>query len=230
MDTTETVVANRTEAVAAPSSSVMTDENTIVAKLVKLQARIKNTSSVRFGAARRIRFNYQLAQITVVILSLWAITISYILAMKWHQTGISEERLQAVGILLPVFIVAFSLIENGETYLKSHQLELSARQLRELSDQLYAEIARTGDRAKDQIKVFSQFSERYNDMLERNAVNHDDIDHWTRVCTVDRARSVRFSREWLYCSAAAFWFWCGRQSRRALYALLWISPAIFFYA
>jgi hypothetical protein len=91
----------------APSASVRE-------KVDKLFARIKNTSSVRFHASRRVRMDYKIAQLTVVFLSLWAILISYLLASALgKQEHLDVPILSAAGVILPVFIVVFSLIENG---------------------------------------------------------------------------------------------------------------------
>lgn len=159
----------------------------VLAKLKKLQIRIKNTSSVRFSASKRIRFDYKLAQLTIVILSLWSITISFLIAMNnMPKLGLQRDVLEPIGILLPVFIVAFSLIENGETYLRGHQLEMCARQLRELGDKLYTEIELNYLSVKKLIEVYNSFSQTYNDILERSPANHDDIDHWARKYSADR--------------------------------------------
>lgn len=198
-------------------------------KLVKLQTRIKNTSSVRFSAAKRVRFNYNLAQLTVVMLSLWAIVISTTLAFEVDELFNFPPRVvQLVGILLPVGIVTFNLIENGEVYLRSAYLEMNARQLRELSDQLYVAIEEAKGNATDSLKVYGDYSQRYNDILERSPINHDDIDHWSRKYVRDRQNSKNFSSDyWKYLTLNGV-FIVRRQAKRLIYVTLWILPAFLF--
>ena len=176
-------------------------QDSIELKILKLRSRIKNTSSVRFGASKRIKFNYSIANLTVIILSLWAIFISYVLSSDLAQVWqIDVPVWEAVGIMLPVFIVVFSLIEGGETFLRAHLLELNARQLRELGDILFGESAKTDDNPEYRAELFERFSQRYNDILERSPINHDDVDHWSKHYAHLRSSHEDFSWRWLYFS------------------------------
>ena len=89
-------------------------------KLDKLGARIKNTSTVRFAASKRIRFNYAMANWTVIFLSLWAILISYFSASKMSGPfHLNSAAFDIAGLMLPVFIVVFSLVEGGENLVRA---------------------------------------------------------------------------------------------------------------
>lgn len=218
---------NNSVAELKPRTNKQVDD--IDTKLKKLLGRIKNTSGVRFSASKRVKFNYGMAQLTVVVLSLWSITIST--ALTFHTITIfayPEQIVQLVGILLPVGIVVFSLIENGETYLRANLLEMNARQLRELSDKLYADIARNkGDRNSSLI-VFEETSKNYNDILERSPINHDDIDHWTKKYIRDRENVALFSTEWNTYVLFSLAIWARRQFKRVIFFSFWIGPAALF--
>jgi len=199
----------------------------LVEELEKLRARIKYTSSVRFNASRRVRSDYYVAQLTVVILSLWSIFISYILAMRlaehWY---LDTESLTAVGVILPVFIVVFSLIERGDSFLRAHQLEYNARQLRELSDQLFTASKVSKTDADEDRGIYADFIKRYNDIIERASVDHDDIDHFRQLYERkpqddSTIISYPFSRFRIIKVLAKTYF------KRGLYILFWFLPVIF---
>jgi len=198
-------------------------------ELEKLRTRIKNTSSTRFSASHRVHFNYTLAKLTVVILSLWAIFISYVLT---SELGLSlhydVEGAEAAGIILPVFVVVFSLIEGGETYLRAHNLELNARQLRELADKLKGETINGAAESGAFAILFEKYSREYNDILERSPINHRDIDHWSKYYVRCRQSVVWFSRHWWYFFAITMLLWFRRQMQRFLYLSLWVIPAFLF--
>jgi SMODS and SLOG-associating 2TM effector domain family 5 len=201
----------------------------VLAKLESLRLRIKNTSSVRFDAARRVRSDYKIAQLTVVFLSLWAITISYILASELAEhLKIDVKLFTGVGVILPVFIVVFSLIEGGENYLRAYQLEYNARQLRELADQLYTSSAVTGLDANQLLKVFEEFSEKYSDSLERSPINHDDVDHYHRIYSKS-LESLGFKQwDWWACKFRLMLVWCEMRFKKFLYVAFWFLPLVLF--
>ena len=196
-------------------------------ELEKLRTRIKNTSSTRFAAAHRVHFNYTMAKLTVVILSLWAIFISYVLTTLSLQETLHFDKaaIEAVGIVLPVFIVVFSLIEGGETYLRAHNLELNARRLRELADELKGQMI-NGVATKE--GLFAEFSEKYNDCLERSPINHRDVDHWSKYYVRKRQEVTSFSPKWWYYLVISMVLWVRRQLQRVLYFVLWLVPAGLF--
>src|SRR5262249_1815200 len=99
-------------------------EDPIDQHVAQLRERIKTTSTVGLNAGRRVRLNYKIANLTVVVLSLWAILIAFVPIFPGlaQQFGINEVRWQAAGVILPVFIVVFSLIEGGDSFLRAHQL------------------------------------------------------------------------------------------------------------
>jgi len=197
-------------------------------KLDRLRLRIKNTSSVRFYASRRVRTNYRIAQLTVVILSLWAIFISYILASKLADALLmNTEILTAVGVILPVFIVVFSLLENGEVFLRAHQLEHNARQLRELSDQLYTSAAVKGLDPNALLHVYDTFSQRYSDCLERTPINHDDIDHFQRMIRNELAAVELSWTRYFQLQLQLIPVSWKIHYRRVLYVGFWVLPVIF---
>lgn len=170
-----------------------------------------------------------MAQLTVVVLSLWSITISTALTFRTIQIfALPEQIVQLVGILLPVGIVVFSLIENGETYLRSNLLEINARHLRELSDQLYADISRNKGDVNNSLLVFEEYSKNYNDILERSPVNHDDIDHWTKKYIREREHLPHLSHQWSYFTFVSLLLWARRQVKRVIFFLFWIGPILLF--
>jgi hypothetical protein len=132
--------------------------------------------------------------------------------------------LTGAGVILPVFIVVFSLLENGEAFLRSHQLEANARQLRELSDQLYTAAAVQGQDANELLVVYSEYSERYSDCLERTPVNHDDVDHYYRVYSLaldlGNLAIIQKTHAWrrLMLVRVSIYF------KRALYIIFWFAP------
>lgn len=201
----------------------------VSAKLESLRLRIKNTSSVRFDAARRVRSDYKIAQLTVVLLSLWSITISYILSSgQADQFGIDVKLFTAAGVILPVFIVVFSLIEGGENYLRAYQLEYNARQLRELADQLYTSSAVTGLNPNDLLNVFKEFSQKYSDSLERSPINHDDVDHYHRVYSkaIEYLNPCQLS--WWSGNISLIIVWIEMRFKKLLYIAFWFLPLILF--
>jgi VanZ family protein len=201
----------------------------IRAKLEGLRLRIKNTSSVRFYASRRVRTDYRIAQLTVVILSLWAIAISYSLATKLaDEYSLDVDLLTGIGVILPVFIVVFSLLENGETFLRAFQLEANARQLRELSDQLYTSAAVKGLENAELLKVYDEFSQRYSDSLERTQVNHDDVDHFYRIYHLDMKHRKADNFGYIRIRLLLTHNWCKIQFKRCLYISLWFAPILLF--
>ncbi len=204
-------------------------EETIDHKLKKLGGRIKNTSTVRFAASKRIRFNYALANLTVVVLSLWSILISYaITANLISSFNLNRSAVETSGLILPVFIVVFSLIEGGENLVRAHLMELNARQLRELSDKYFSHLAShfADDADHEKIKIFEQYSKEYNDILERSPINHDDIDHWGRYFARKRKDTKEFSFRWYYYLVIVVGVWIRRQTNRILYFILWLSPLL----
>ncbi len=201
----------------------------VIVKLESLRLRMKNTSSVRFNAARRVRSDYKIAQLTVVFLSLWAITISYILATDLAtHLNIDIEIFTGVGVILPVFIVVFSLIESGESYLRAHQLEYNARQLRELADQLYTSSAVTGLNADQLLNVFEQFSQKYSDSLERTPINHDDVDHFHRDYTKKIETLNPRQLGWWACKFNLLIVGFEIRYKKILYIAFWFLPIILF--
>jgi hypothetical protein len=203
----------------------------ITRKLDKLQYRIKNTSSTRFSASKRVRFNYDLGALTIIILSLWAIYISIILGGNFVVMVDGTRKLvEVTGILLPVFIVVFSLVEGGNNYLRSHQLELNARQLRELADELAGEVTKEEHTATTDSRaaLFEKFSKKYNDILERSPINHDEIDHWSRHYVALRNDQPMFRGMWWLYSALVVAIWARRQAQRVVYLALWFIPALPF--
>ena len=211
------------------AATALTKEQEISAKLRKLQGRIKNTSSVRFAASKRVRFNYNIAQLTIVALSIWAIIISTTLAFDVQGIfSIKERYVELIGILLPVCIVAFSLIENGEVYLRSAFLEINARQLRELSDQLFVAIEKADGDLSAKIEVFSSYSQKYNDILERSPINHDDVDHYTKKYEREREKYGMLTIEFWLLAISSLFVTCRRQVRRVLYITLWLMPLLLF--
>jgi hypothetical protein len=204
-------------------------EETIDNKLRKLGHRIKNTSTVRFVASKRVRFNYGLANLTVVILSLWAIFFAYFLASGLKNLpSINLPVIEAAGIILPVFIVVFSLVEGGENLVRAYLMELNARQLRELGDDLFAATANLDHDAQKKVASFETFSKRYNDILERSPINHDDVDHWSRYFARRRKDVPEFSWRWWYYLLVVLFVWSRRQGVRVLYLVLWLLPLVAF--
>jgi len=204
-------------------------KNDIHDKLEKLRLRIKNTSSVRFFAARRVKMNYRIAQLTVVILSLWAIVISYLLSNDLAKhLGMNIPFLTMVGVILPVFVVVFSLLENGEAFLRSHQLEFNARQLRELSDQLYTSAAVKGLNSDKLLQVYEDFARKYSDCLERTAVNHDHVDHLNSLYS-RQYRSGKINIQTLFVIIKLIILWFKIQFKRVVYIIFWFAPAALFF-
>lgn len=221
-------------------------------KITKLGARIKNTSTVRFASSKRIRFNHTMANVTVVCLSLWSIFISFALTSTLSERiAHNRETLEVVGVILPVFIVVFSLIESGENLVRAHLLELNARQLRELGDNLFSAHVRAKNKEKeknesDLVDVFEKFSKEYNDVLERSPVNHDDIDHLGKHYLAERARYIKdfkkstkvndkpsiskfdFLMKNIFFRIIIFAIWIRRQFIRVTYISLWFIPIVFF--
>jgi SMODS and SLOG-associating 2TM effector domain family 5 len=202
-------------------------------KLQKLGARIKNTSTVRFAASKRLRFNYGMANLTVVILSLWSIFISYtLLSPLTESLRFDKAIIEAAGLLLPVFIVVFSLIEGGENLVRAHLMELNARQLRELGDKFFSALSKNhidpGKVTAHRMDVFEKYSKEYNDILERSPVNHDDIDHWGRHFALKRKESKEYQWDWWYYLFIVLAVWVRRQSLRILYLSFWCAPIILF--
>lgn len=214
---------------ASPFSGIT--EETIDNKLKKLGSRIKNTSTVRFAASKRVRFNYSLANLTVVILSLWAIFYAYFLATPMKDLPhINLPIIEASGVILPVFIVVFSLVEGGENLVRAYLMELNARQLRELGDELFTATAALDHDMSAKVASFETFSRRYNDILERSPVNHDDIDHWGRHFAKVRKGAKEFSWHWFYYLLIVILVWLRRQAVRFLYLILWLLPLAPFLA
>jgi SMODS and SLOG-associating 2TM effector domain family 5 len=206
-----------------------TNKSDVEIKIEKLKSRIKHTSSVRFESARRVRTDYDVAQLTVIILSLWAIFIAYILSKKLvPESNRYIELFDAAGVILPVFIVVFSLIEGGQNYLRSYQLEMSARNLREMSDQLYTASAPVSLDSIQRIEIFNQFSQKYSDSLERSPVNHDNLDHFQQHYSNVRKDSKRWSLRWCEFSIYLFCVWLRAQFKRILYIFFWIAPVGLF--
>jgi SMODS and SLOG-associating 2TM effector domain family 5 len=204
---------------------MVTEKSDVEIKIDKLKSRIKHTSSVRFESARRVRTDYDVAQLTVIILSLWAILIAYIISKKLvPPTNHYIELFDAAGVILPVFIVVFSLVEGGQNYLRSYQLEMSARNLREMSDQLYTASAPAGLTQRNQIAIFNQFSQKYSDSLERSPVNHDNLDHFQQHYSNIRKDSDRWSKNWCEFTIYLFCVWLRAQFKRILYIFFWIAP------
>lgn len=200
-------------------------DESIETKLKKLGSRIKNTSTVRFAAAKRIRFNYALANLTVVVLSLWAIFFSYLLvADPLKEIAQNTPVVQAIGILLPVFIVVFSLIEGGQNLVRAHLMELNARHLRELGDKLFTAAFGHQNGSEHRIKIFEEYSHMYNDILERSPVNHDDVDHWGRHFAKCRREAKEYTWHWWYYLIIVIGVWLRRQGVRILYLSLWFLP------
>lgn len=205
------------------------DDDPIETKIKKLGYRVKNTSTVRFAGSKRIRFNYSMANLTVIVLSLWAIFISYMLASSLSDAiSINKPVMEAVGVVLPVFIVVFSLIEGGENLVRAHLMELNARQLRELGDKLFSVYSKAKMEGGDLVAVFEEYSHKYNDTLERSPINHDDIDHWGRYFAGRRRNQKEFTWPWLYYFFLIGLVWMRRQVSRLIYISLWLLPALFF--
>ncbi|MFN7056510.1 SLATT domain-containing protein [Hyphomonas sp.] len=200
--------------------------------LDRLLERIKNTSSTRFSASHRVHFNYAMAKLTVVVLSLWTVFFAYCLTTNLEATiPYNPSIMQAVGVVLPVFVVVFSLIEGGETYLRAHNLELNARQLRELADELKAEALANSKSQQAIATIYIQYAKRYNDALERSPINHKDVDHWSKHYVRQRQdRTQRWSFSWWYYVAISLTLWIRRQAQRALYVGLWMVPLFVFDA
>ena len=134
-------------------------------KIDKLKHRIKNTFSTRFAAAKRVKFNYSLANLTIIVLSLWAIAISFVLTGSYiTMSEVGRKSLEMAGVLLPVFVVVFSLMEGGDNYLRGYLLELNARQLRELSDEFSADIERVKNVNTPNAKanLYEKYSKKYD--------------------------------------------------------------------
>ncbi len=203
-------------------------DEAIESKLKKLGGRIKNTSTVRFAASKRIRFDYGVANFTVVVLSLWSILIAYASTSRLIETfGLNRPIVETVGIILPVFIVVFSLIEGGENLVRAHLMELNARQLRELGDKYFSELAShfpKKDNFSEQVRIFEEYSRSYNDILERSPINHDDIDHWGRHFAKQRKELPQFTFLWWYYLFIVILVWFRRQTKRIVYFMLWVSP------
>lgn len=212
-------------------SSVVTPEVYITRKLFQLQDRIKNTAYTRFAAARRVRFNYDLGGVTIVVLSLWAIAISTVLASNSvEMSEITKKHMEFTGVILPVFIVIFSLMEGGNNFLRSYQLEANARQLRELTDEVAGEgtRARIDPDTEFMAKLFEKNSKKYNDVLERSPINHDDIDYLAehhKNLSNDKSLNGR-ARAGHHSMRLALW--CRRQCQRLMYLVFWVIPGIPF--
>lgn len=200
-------------------------------KLGKLKRRIKNTFSTRFAAAKRVKFNYSLANLTIIVLSLWAIAISFILTGSYiSMTEVVRKSLEMTGVLLPVFVVVFSLMEGGDNYLRGYLLELNARQLRELSDEFSADIERVKNEKSENAKanLYEKYSKKYNDILERSPINHDDIDHLSKLW-MDRRDDKKYKGEVSIREAfMAFMMLLRRQLQRAAYISFWFIPILPF--
>lgn len=228
-----------TESDNSPHS--ITPSSAIKQQFEDLRQRIKHTSSVRFYASRRVQSDYKIAQLTVVILSLWTILISYLLSNSMAKNlNFNIELLTAVGVILPVFIVVFSLLENEESYLRSHKLEISARQLRELADQLYTAAAVKDLSADNILIVYDGFSQRYSDCLERWPVNHENIDHYRKLSRDSWKKSKYESNESIKINLKSIFVFIKKvmiylyfisiaQTKRMLYIFSWFTPISVFY-
>jgi hypothetical protein len=217
------------EAEIVDSRNATTIEESMDTKLKKLGSRIKNTSTVRFAASKRVRFNYSFANLTVVVLSLWAIFFAYFLAsglknMPWANVPVIE----AFGVILPVFIVVFSLVEGGENLVRAHLMELNARQLRELGDKLFTASSQLDHNTERKVATFEEYSREYNNILERSPINHDDVDHWGRHFALQRRLAAEYSWHWWYYLLIVILVWLRRQCIRLLYVVLWILPVLAF--
>ncbi|MCW3836880.1 SLATT domain-containing protein [Sphingomonas canadensis] len=203
-------------------------ESSLVSKIWQIQERMRITSSCRFSASKRIRFDWNLAQLTVVVLSLWSIAISYLLLPgSLDISGDIRIKFQSIGILLPVFIVAFSLIERGENYVRSYQLDNSARQLREIGDDLTAAVIEANSREDHLLDALKTYSSRYNHSLERCPVSHDDIDYWLVLFT-DIVSGHRYAKWYrAYALVAVLILITRKQMKRTFYISLWLAPALY---
>lgn len=196
--------------------------------------RIKNTATIRFSASRRQMFNFMMGKLTIVILSVWAILISFLATTEYFDFSETQKQMQIViGLILPVFIVLFSFIEGGENFLKAHQFEMNARALRELADEYYAEmdgaIAQPSDKSDGALRdVLHRYYIKYNDTLERSPVNHDEVDYYG-------AKYSRLRRDapnkgiWAINFGVCALVWGRRQIQRIAYAALWVLPSLLFF-
>tara|TARA_R110000868_G_scaffold250339_2_gene506844 strand:+ start:1128 stop:1766 length:639 start_codon:yes stop_codon:yes gene_type:complete len=201
-------------------------------QIEELRSKVGALVRVRFEAARRVRFNYILGKLTVVILSLWAIFISYALTSDIGSVlSFDVEYVKAAGIMLPVFVVIFSLIEGGENLLHAHALDQNARRLRELYYKIEGAILSASANNIDLIAAYEKYSHEYNNVLERSPVNHGTVDYESDKYGKygsDRLNATRWSGEWIYLILMSAYLWFRRQAQRVLYMLLWFVPVLLF--
>jgi len=214
---------------------------------IRLESRIREVANIRFSASRRVHFNYVIAKLTVVILSLWAIFITVVVSLSNDYESMDDVpfTLSIASVLIPVFVVIFSLIEGGEQYLKGHNLNIVARKLREFSDDILADTEFQDIKNINWERKFKEYYKEYNDILERHNVDHDDVDYLRQKFIEKRDKYSPQSKEkrmfgqyrpnmkgggqsdfglWVYFLLLTWLIWLRRQAQRFLYISSWFLP------
>lgn len=151
------------------------------------------------------------------------------------------------SVLIPVFVVIFSLIEGGEQYLRAHNLNVVARKLRELADDVRSDKQFQDTNNNDWESKFACYYKKYNNILERHNVDHDDVDHLRQKFIEKRDRYSFVLKEkkigagaatdnggdpsihlWVYFLLLTWMVWLRRQAQRILYMSSWFLPFLLF--
>lgn len=164
-----------------------------------------------------------------------------------QSEGDFSFNLSMASVLIPVFVVIFSLIEGGEQYLRAHNLNVVARKLRELADDVRSDNQFQDTENSNWDSKFTCYYKKYNDVLERHNVDHDDVDH-LRQKFIEKRDEYSFVPKkkkdsagaadgnegnpsihlWVYFLLLTWMVWLRRQAQRILYMSSWFLPFLLF--
>ncbi|KQV31139.1 SLATT domain-containing protein [Rhizobium sp. Root1204] len=158
---------------------------------------LKTTAGARFNASKR------LSHVDKRLTALTAFTSAFIIALTVFPkfvvlTKTGQSWLELTTIALSILLLASSVLQYASNHaVKAELFHRSALEMQELKRELQFRSAGLDE------PQFMDISRRYNEVLQKYALNHDDVDFWRQQ--LDYRQDFQMSRWSIVCKTVKVW-------------------------
>lgn len=140
---------------------------------LELANRVRTTAGARFEAARRHSKKLRTSNISIVILSSYAILFSMAAAFIEFKDDYIIQTLNMLSIFMSALIISFSLFEGTKRHdLKAEMFLKCSQNLHELMNDIYLYAKNT----QISLNKIAGYQKDYNKIISNYSNNHADLD------------------------------------------------------
>ena len=172
------------------------------------KTKIWKTKSARFNAARRMRFNHQVATLTPPLMSAYIIAINLLVFLPTFQDVQKEITVFTIALSVLTLVITH-LIQNRRFDEKEKNYNQCGEELNELYDR-----ANLLESAAYPVKyTLPELQDNYHAILKKHNLNHKEIDH----LRAEKPNNIWYCFRWCFSSVGV------------LYLVAIILPVVLFF-